>query len=123
MASILFVTWDGGGNLPPALGIAAELRSRGGQVRFLGHEQQRRAIEGAGLRFEPYRHARPWSSAAPADGLRGAARIFSVFTDRGPGEDLLASIGREPADLVPAATGPARNQDQIKRQGRSSPVA
>ena len=29
MASILFVTWDGGGNLPPALGIAAELRDRG----------------------------------------------------------------------------------------------
>jgi hypothetical protein len=29
MASILFVTWDGGGNLPPALGIAAELRERG----------------------------------------------------------------------------------------------
>lgn len=25
MASILFVTWDGGGNVPPALGIAAEL--------------------------------------------------------------------------------------------------
>lgn len=100
MASILFVTWDGGGNLPPALGIAAELRDRGEQVRFLGHEQQRQAIEGSGLRFEPYRHARPWSSTAPAGGLRGAATIFSMFTDRGPGEDLLASIGREPADLV-----------------------
>lgn len=100
MASILFVTWDGGGNLPPALGIAAELRDRGEQVRFLGHEQQRQAIEGSGLRFEPYRHARPWSSTAPEDGLRGAATIFSVFTDRGPGEDLLASIGRELADLV-----------------------
>ena len=25
MATIQFVTWDGGGNLPPALGIAREL--------------------------------------------------------------------------------------------------
>jgi UDP:flavonoid glycosyltransferase YjiC (YdhE family) len=100
MASLLFVTWDGGGNLPPALGVAAELQARGEQVRFLGHEQQGEAVERAGLRFEPYRHARPWSSTAPADGLRGAAAIFSMFTDRGPGEDLLASIGREPADLV-----------------------
>jgi UDP:flavonoid glycosyltransferase YjiC (YdhE family) len=100
MASILFVTWDGGGNLPPALGIAAELHDRGEQVRFLGHEQQREAIESAGLRFEPYRRARPWSSTAPADGLRGAVTIFSMFTDPGPGQDLLASIRREPADLV-----------------------
>ncbi len=100
MASILFVTWDGGGNLPPALGIAAELQAWGVQVRFLGHEQQRGTIEGAGLRFEAYRHARPWSSIAPVGGLRGAGAIFSMFTDRGPGEDLLASIGREPADLA-----------------------
>jgi UDP:flavonoid glycosyltransferase YjiC (YdhE family) len=100
MASLLFVTWDGGGNLPPALGIAAELHARGQEVRFLGHEQQREAVEGAGLRFEAYRHARPWSSTAPVDGLRGAATIFSMFTDWGPGQDLLASIGREPADLV-----------------------
>lgn len=35
LASILFVTWDGGGNLPPALGSAAELRDRGEQVRYL----------------------------------------------------------------------------------------
>ena len=100
MATILFVTWDGGGNLPPALGIAGDLRKRGNAIRFLGHEQQRAAIEGTGLAFEPYRHARPWSSAAQAGGLRGALTIFSMFTDRGPGADLLASLRREPADLV-----------------------
>jgi UDP:flavonoid glycosyltransferase YjiC (YdhE family) len=54
MANILFVTWDGGGNLPPAIGIAAELQRRGDAVRFLGHEQQRNVIEKAWLRFEPY---------------------------------------------------------------------
>jgi len=29
MAEILFVTWDGGGNVPPAVGIARELVRRG----------------------------------------------------------------------------------------------
>jgi UDP:flavonoid glycosyltransferase YjiC (YdhE family) len=100
MANILFVTWDGGGNLPPALGIAAELHERGDTVRFLGHEQQRDTIERAGFRFEPYRHAQPWSSTAQNPGLKGAFTTFSMFTDRGPGEDLLATVEREPADLV-----------------------
>lgn len=32
MASVLFVTGDGGGTVPPALGIGAELRRRGHTV-------------------------------------------------------------------------------------------
>jgi UDP:flavonoid glycosyltransferase YjiC (YdhE family) len=100
MASILFVTWDGGGNLPPALGIAAELKRRGHSVRFLGHERQRDAIEADGFGFEPYQHAREWSAAAPNSGFKGALNILGVFADRGPGKDLVASIAREPADLV-----------------------
>jgi UDP:flavonoid glycosyltransferase YjiC (YdhE family) len=100
MASILFVTWEGGGNLPPALGIASELQHRGDGVRFLGHPQQRTAIEGAGFRFEPYTHARPWSATAPLAGLKAAAAFFTLFTDRGPGQDLLAAVAREPADVI-----------------------
>jgi hypothetical protein len=38
MGDILFVTWDGGGNVPPAIGIACELQRRGESVRVLGHE-------------------------------------------------------------------------------------
>ena len=102
MASVLFVTWDGGGNVPPALGIAAELQERGERVRFLGHEQQGPAIEGAGFRFEPYRHARPWSPTEAAYGHGAELTIFEVFTDPGIGEDLLASVEREPAGLVVA---------------------
>ena len=45
----LFVTVDGGGNLPPALGIAREIVRRGGSARFLGHEPQRLLIERAGF--------------------------------------------------------------------------
>lgn len=100
MANVLFVTWDGGGNLPPALGIGAELRRRGHSVRFLGHPQQRDAIETAGFRFEGYAQARPWSSAHQKRGLKAPFDIVSVFSDAGPGQDLMASMARERADLV-----------------------
>ncbi|MFD3454963.1 glycosyltransferase [Streptomyces sp. NPDC058691] len=96
MARILFVTWDGGGNVPPALGIAAELARRGDSVRFLGHPQQRRQIEAAGFRFEPCSTARPWSATART----GPAGYLRMFTDPGPGRDLAAAVAREPADLV-----------------------
>jgi UDP:flavonoid glycosyltransferase YjiC (YdhE family) len=100
MADVLFVTWDGGGNVPPALGLAAELAARGHAVRFLGHAQQRASIESAGFDFSAYVHARAWSSTAPNAGLAGAARIFAMFTDDGPGTDLLAELARRPADLL-----------------------
>lgn len=102
MADILFVTWDGGGNVPPALGIGAELRRRGHAVRFLGHPQQRDVIEASGFPFEGYVRARPWSSARQRRGLRSPLDLASVFSDAGPGEDLVASVGRQPADVVVA---------------------
>lgn len=88
------VTWDGGGNVPPALGIAAELKRRGHQVRFLGHPRQRLAIEAAGFTFRPFEHARPW--AATDD--NGAWDYFAMFTDPRPGADVHAALAG--ADLV-----------------------
>src|SRR4030081_1787583 len=51
MRRFTFVTWDGGGNVPPAVGIAQELMARGNEVRFLGYIPQRTAIEARGLPF------------------------------------------------------------------------
>ena len=48
MSQIAFVTWNGGGNLGPALPIARELRRRDHRAAFLGQETQRPAIEAAG---------------------------------------------------------------------------
>ncbi len=100
MARVLFVTWDGGGNVPPAVGIAAELARRGHAVRFLGHEQQRTTLEAAGFGFTAYEHARAWSSTEPIAGLAAARRFAAMFTDRGTGIDLLAAVERDPPDLV-----------------------
>src|SRR5829696_4174081 len=38
MARFLFITWDGGGTIPPGFGIAQALRERGHEVVFAGQE-------------------------------------------------------------------------------------
>jgi len=96
VSDLLFLTWDGGGNLPPALGIASELAARGHHVRFLGHPGNRAAVETAGLGFEPYRSARPFSSLSPGSPFAQLA----MFADRGMGRDALGVLRRSPADLV-----------------------
>ena len=49
--SYLFVTFEGGGNVPPVLGLARRLAARGHQVRVLTEPCLRSAVEEAGARF------------------------------------------------------------------------
>ncbi|MFU8874006.1 glycosyltransferase [Micromonospora sp. SL4-19] len=100
MTSSLFVTWDGGGNVPPALGVAAELQRRGHAVRMLGHPGQRQAVEAAGLRFEPYRHARAWSPVTRTNSPQWAVKYLRLFTETAVGVDVAESLRREPADIA-----------------------
>jgi UDP:flavonoid glycosyltransferase YjiC (YdhE family) len=51
MSRFLFVTWNGGGNQPPAVGIAQELRERGHEVVFAGYDSQRSRFLERGFRF------------------------------------------------------------------------
>jgi MGT family glycosyltransferase len=51
MTRFAFVTWDGGGNVPPAVGIAQELAKRGHGIDFIGYEVQRKPLEARGFRF------------------------------------------------------------------------
>ena len=96
MSTILFATWDGGGNVPPAVAIASELRRRGHTIRFLGHESQREQLTGAGLAFSAYDGVRPHRSAD----ANSAFRLVSMFVDRQLGRAVLAELDAEPADLV-----------------------
>jgi Glycosyltransferase family 28 C-terminal domain len=100
MNNLLFVTWDGGGNVPPALGIAAELKRRGNAVRFLGHPSQRRAIEAAGFAAEEFQRAKPWSVLEARSGMTAPLAYAAVFTDRGIGADLVASVERQATERV-----------------------
>jgi UDP:flavonoid glycosyltransferase YjiC (YdhE family) len=96
MSSILFTTWDGGGNVPPALAIAAELRDRGHDLRFLGHAVQRDAISAAGFRFDTFETAAPFSSAAG----NPPEVVAATFGDQAMGADLVTYVEHHPTDLV-----------------------
>jgi len=96
MTNILFITWDGGGNVPPALGIAAELQARGHRVRVMGHPAQQEQVKAAELDMTAFSTARSFTAvdnSTPIDYL-------SVFGDRAMGRDIVEEMRREPADLV-----------------------
>lgn len=96
MSDVLFVTWDGGGNVPPAVALAHELVRRGHSVRLLGHPSQSTALADEGFEVVPVVHTRPFDSARDYS----AIRMLGVFADRGVGQDLLAAVAARPTDLV-----------------------
>lgn len=96
MADILFVTWDGGGAVPPALGIARELRTRGHAIRLLGHPVQAEGLRAEGYDVVPNRHARNFSGSEHNSPLT----LMAALGDRGMGRDLLEAVAARPADLV-----------------------
>lgn len=51
----LMPMWDGGGNIPPELGVARRLISRGHQVHVLADPTVKLAAEDAGCSFSPWR--------------------------------------------------------------------
>ncbi len=100
MTRTLFVTFNGGGNLPPALGIAAELERRGGSTRFLGHAQPQKTIEAAGFRFEPYHRGRDYDASVPRRTLDGLLDYTAMVSDRGIAGDVLDAAAAEPTDAI-----------------------
>lgn len=98
MARILIVTWDGSGNVPPALGIGAELTRRGHRVRVLGDAQQSDAVTATGLDFVAY--ARRWDPRGHRSDLQFALGYFGLFSDPRPGDDVRAELAAHPADLA-----------------------
>jgi UDP:flavonoid glycosyltransferase YjiC (YdhE family) len=96
MSDVLVVTWDGGGNVPPAVGIATELKARGHAVRFAGHPRQAESLTRAGFEVVPARHARAFSALDD----NSPVALVRAFGDRGLGRDVLAALADRPADLV-----------------------
>ncbi|MDZ5623638.1 glycosyltransferase [Nocardioides sp. HM23] len=111
MSHFLFLTWDGGGNVPPAIGIATELRARGHSVRFLGHEGNRAATASAAMPFRAFDRALPFTS----QDLNPPERMVEIFNDARVAQDLLVEMDRKSTDVVVidpmmlAALGAARD--------------
>ena len=113
MADILFVTWDGGGAVPPAIGIARELQARGHAVRFGGHEVQARELLDQGMEVVPARDARAFSGREPNSVLA----LMAAFGDRGMGRDLVRAVGERAADLVVVDCFMFGALDAVRRAG------
>lgn len=115
MSDILFVTFDGGGNVPPAAGIARELTARGHTVRFIGHAAQADRLAQEGFAFAPFRTARPFTSRTPSSPLT----MLKVFGDRSMGRDVLAELAARPADVVVVDCLLFGVMDALRAAGRS----
>lgn len=109
----LFTTWEGGGNVTPALEAARRMIARGHQVRVLSEECNRPEAEAVGAQFVPWTKApnradrtrysqtfKDWMATSPQDGLLTVIRDVWCGPALAYAQDLLAELRREPADLV-----------------------
>jgi len=109
----LFTTWEGGGNVAPALEAARKLLVRGHRVRVMSEECNRGEAEAIGATFVHWRRApnrtdrspesqtaRDWAAATPQEGLLGVIRDVWCGPALAYAHDVIEELRREPADLV-----------------------
>ena len=105
MADIVFVTMDGGGNVPPMLEVAAAVANQGHGVRVAGHARLRGEVERAGLPFRGYANAWDWDSTRE----QSALHWVPMFNDRHIGEDVrrMCALDKPDAAVVDCMLLPA----------------
>ncbi|WP_081287953.1 glycosyltransferase [Mycobacterium asiaticum] len=97
---VLFAVVDGGGNIPPQLGVARALRSRGVQVRFLGHDGVADRLRDAGFDFESFSTGTQFDPCRRSRGTGVMGGIARVITDRRFSRDIIAAARHHGADVV-----------------------
>jgi UDP:flavonoid glycosyltransferase YjiC (YdhE family) len=114
MSTLLFVTIDAGGNVPPALAIARQLQARGHRIVFLAHAQQKGVIEEAGFEFTAFTEARAWDHSKPSSAVRTISDYAYAASSRRMMQDFLAGARDQKADvavvdcMLPGIVGAAR---------------
>jgi MGT family glycosyltransferase len=109
----LFVDWEGGGNLPPALTLARQLAERGHRVRVLCDPADEADVLAAGCAFvaytrAPHRHdktaasdfIRDWEATSPMDALARSQQRIMFGPALAYARDVLEELAREPADAL-----------------------
>jgi MGT family glycosyltransferase len=109
----LFTTWEGGGNVTPALEAVRKLVARGHRVRFMSETCHRSGAEAAGAAFLPWMRApnrsdrsresqvfRDWAAETPQEGLLSVIRDVWCGPALAYAEDVQEEVRREPANLV-----------------------
>jgi UDP:flavonoid glycosyltransferase YjiC (YdhE family) len=102
MSRFLIATWDGAGNLAPALGIARTLMERGHDVRLMGHRTIAERCGDVGTRFVPLSQGELWDAMDDPGDFEAEIRLLIdelCFSSTIPG-DLVKELDREPADAV-----------------------
>src|SRR5439155_27056839 len=98
MGRFLFVTWDGGGNVPPAIGLAHLLVARGHDVRFLASGELEPRIATAGIAFRAFHRVAPLVSDSSTEAQM--ADFVRVLTSEAVARDVLDEIDRESTDAL-----------------------
>jgi len=111
--NFLFTTWEGGGNVSPALVAARKLLARGHKVRVMSDECNRPESEAAGATFIAWRRApsrkdrspesqtfRDWAAPTPQEGLLGVIRDNWCGPALAYAQDVIEEARREAPDLV-----------------------
>jgi MGT family glycosyltransferase len=100
MARITFVTWSGGGNVPPAIGLAQALVARGHTVRFLGYRAQRAQISERGFAFDELALSGAFDARTVPAVERVRELTANVWACAAHLEDVPAALRAEPADVL-----------------------
>ena len=95
----LIVSWDGGGNAPPALNLGARLVRQGHQVRLLGWESMAPRAAAAGVGFAAYPSVPPWPPGlAFEDALE--ERLLPALAGARTRDDILTEVKSFAPDVV-----------------------
>jgi UDP:flavonoid glycosyltransferase YjiC (YdhE family) len=95
----LIISWDGGGNVPPALNLGARLVHLGHHVRLLGWESMESRAATAGLGFAAYPSVPSWPAGVSLEKAWRTRLIPALF---GPGvrDDIRNEIEEFSPDVV-----------------------
>src|SRR5436190_2680072 len=95
---VLIVTWDGGGNVPPALALATRLAAAGHAVRVSGPASMRPRVEATGARLAPNRLVPTLPVGVDLETVWD--EVDAVLNGRAAMDDLELALREEPADLI-----------------------
>jgi Glycosyl transferase 4-like domain len=100
LGSVLLVTWDGGGNLPPMLALGRRLARRGHAVRVLGPAALSDRVVRAGLQFSAFAHV-PELDGTPGTAMEDQIEaFFGQLAGPELSRDVADALDRQRPDVV-----------------------
>src|SRR5580704_3644255 len=96
-ASVLIVTWDGGGNVPPALALGARLLSAGHRARVLGTRTIEQRVLAVGMTFSDFESVPPRPEGVAMDDM-DFVLFDSMLNGAGVAQDVVNTVKADPPD-------------------------